>query len=64
MLACARQHYSFGIFAICTSAPSHLCMPAGPDGLPALLAPQVVQAHTEGAAHRNNTKCLTKWLSI
>ena len=32
--------------------------------LPALLAPQVVQAHTEGAAHRNNTKCLTKWLSI
>ena len=32
MLACARQHYSFGIFAICTSAPSHLCMPAGPDG--------------------------------
>ena len=32
--------------------------------LPALLAPQVVQAHTEGAAHRNNTKCLIKWLSI
>ena len=21
-----------GIFAICTSAPSHLCMPAGPNG--------------------------------
>ena len=32
--------------------------------LPALLAPQVRQAHTEGAAHRNNTKCLIKWLSI
>ena len=32
MLACARQHYSFGIFAICTSAPSHLYMPAEPNG--------------------------------
>lgn len=32
MIACARQHYSFGIFAICTSAPSHICMPAGPNG--------------------------------
>ena len=31
MLACARQHYSFGIFAICTFALSHLCMPAGPN---------------------------------
>ena len=32
--------------------------------LPALLAPQVVQVRTEGAAHRHNMKCLIKWLSI
>ena len=46
---------------LCPFAPLHAGRAKRP---PALLAPQVVQAHTEGAAHRNNTKCLTKWLSI